>query len=144
LVVTVVSSLALLIWAARRKPSLPLAMLVGLLVSYHLYIHDLTILLVPYALLLDRYLPNLRDGHPADAAPPIGGSANSRYLLGGAIAAFLLIFPFTIFLIGYGWQPLLAIPTLLAAFAVAALTPIQRDAPVFRQKMAPVSGFTGL
>ena len=51
---TIAASLLLLAWAATRKPSLPLALLVAILVSYHLYPCDLTLLLLPISLLCDR------------------------------------------------------------------------------------------
>ena len=39
-------SALVLVWAMSQRPSLPLALLAGLLVSYHLYLYDLTILLL--------------------------------------------------------------------------------------------------
>ena len=48
-------------WAATRKPSLPLALLAGLLVSYHLYLYDLTLLLLPISLIFNR---NIDSPHP--------------------------------------------------------------------------------
>jgi hypothetical protein len=53
-ILAVIASLALLAWAATRRPSLPLALLVGMLVSYHLYPCDLTLALLPISLLCNR------------------------------------------------------------------------------------------
>ena len=52
-VLSAAASIAVLAWAATRKPSLPLALLAGILVSYHLYLCDLTLLLLPISLLCD-------------------------------------------------------------------------------------------
>jgi hypothetical protein len=54
IILTIAASLVLLAWAATRKPSLPLALLVAILVSYHLYPCDLTLLLLPISLLCNR------------------------------------------------------------------------------------------
>jgi len=50
LALTFLFSLLVLVWAAMQKPSLPLALLAGILVSYHLYLYDLTLLLLPISL----------------------------------------------------------------------------------------------
>lgn len=55
-VATIICSLLVVIWAATCKPSLPLALLAGLLVSYHLYPYDLTLLLLPIVLVLNAEL----------------------------------------------------------------------------------------
>jgi hypothetical protein len=49
-------SLAVMVWAATRRPSLSLALLAGMLVSYHLYVYDLTLLLLPVSLILNAEL----------------------------------------------------------------------------------------
>jgi hypothetical protein len=56
LVLAVVLSLLALLWAATQKPSLPLALLAGLFVSYHLYLYDLTLLLLPMSLIFNASL----------------------------------------------------------------------------------------
>ena len=60
---TAVASIALLTWAATRRPSFPLALIVAILVSYHLYPCDLALLLLPISLLCNRLFaedsPNL-------------------------------------------------------------------------------------
>jgi hypothetical protein len=47
LVLTAISSLAVLFWAARRPPSMSLALTAAMLVSYHLQAYDLTLLILP-------------------------------------------------------------------------------------------------
>jgi hypothetical protein len=98
-ILTAISSLLLLLWAARKPASLPLAALVALLVSYHLYIHDLSLLLLPLSLLVSQQL----------AAGSIAPH-DRRRLAGVSALAILLISPVTIFLISSNWLPLLAIP----------------------------------
>jgi hypothetical protein len=55
-ILTICCSLATLAWAATRKPSLPLALVAGILVSYHLYGYDLTLLLIPISLVFNAEL----------------------------------------------------------------------------------------
>ena len=54
LALTILCSLLVLAWAATQKPSLPLALLAGILVSYHLYLYDLTLLLLPISLVFNQ------------------------------------------------------------------------------------------
>lgn len=54
--VVIASSLALLALATRAKPSLPIAVTASILVSYHLFIHDLSILLLPLLVCFDGCL----------------------------------------------------------------------------------------
>jgi hypothetical protein len=53
-VVTMACSLLVLGWAMFQRPSLPLALLVGMLVSYHFYQYDLSLLLLPIGLTLNQ------------------------------------------------------------------------------------------
>jgi hypothetical protein len=53
LMLTLFCSLLVLAWAAFQRPSLPLALLVGVLVSYHVYLYDFGLLLLPILLALD-------------------------------------------------------------------------------------------
>lgn len=55
-ILTVIASLLLILWAATRPPSFPLAVLVATLVSYHLYPCDLTLLLLPVGLLCNHLI----------------------------------------------------------------------------------------
>jgi hypothetical protein len=52
--ITAVFSLAVLLWAARRKPSFPLAVTVAVLVSYHCFVDDAALLLIPLAVIIGR------------------------------------------------------------------------------------------
>jgi hypothetical protein len=56
LALAILCSLVALLWAAMQKPSLPLALLAGLLVSYHLFLYDLTLLLLPICLIFNASL----------------------------------------------------------------------------------------
>ncbi|MEO8736590.1 MAG: glycosyltransferase family 87 protein [Edaphobacter sp.] len=51
------SSVLLLMWAMFQRPSFSLALIVGLLVSYHLQPHDLSLLLLPTCLILNEAYP---------------------------------------------------------------------------------------
>jgi Glycosyltransferase family 87 len=53
-VITAVFSLAVVLWAARRKASFPLAVTVAVLVSYHCFIDDAALLLIPLAVMIGR------------------------------------------------------------------------------------------
>ncbi len=59
---TIISSLIVLLWAAMQKPSLPLALLAGILVSYHLYFYDLTLLLLPISLVFNQNIDSFTSG----------------------------------------------------------------------------------
>jgi hypothetical protein len=107
---TLFVSALLVIWAARQRCSLVLAILVGLLTSYHLYLHDLTLLLLPSAFLLDRYLDASQTSSSDD--PP-----QSRMAL-YATAALLLLPLLSVFLLTTSWISLLCLPMLLAAVAL--------------------------
>ncbi|MBV9670377.1 MAG: DUF2029 domain-containing protein, partial [Acidobacteriales bacterium] len=52
---TLACSLALFGWAARQRRSSSMALLVGLLVSYHVQVHDLTLLLLPMGLVISSH-----------------------------------------------------------------------------------------
>ncbi|MCU1293423.1 MAG: hypothetical protein JWP08_2273 [Bryobacterales bacterium] len=62
LALTILSSLLVLLWAATQKPSLPLAILAGILVSYHLYLYDLTLLLLPMSLVFNQNIDSSPHG----------------------------------------------------------------------------------
>jgi hypothetical protein len=51
-----VLSISVLAWTARSGPSFPRAIVAALLVSYHLHLHDLSLLLLPLALILSAGL----------------------------------------------------------------------------------------
>jgi hypothetical protein len=57
-------SVVLFAWTALQRPSLPLALCTAMLVSYHLFFYDYTLLLLPLPLLADHALRN-----PAPTSP---------------------------------------------------------------------------
>jgi hypothetical protein len=99
--VTAVLSLLVLIWAATRRPSLPLALLAAILVSYHHLITDTTMMIFPAALALT-------------ASP--SSATNSRRAAVVALAALIFLAPALLLLAGVRFY-LLAIP-MLALFIV--------------------------
>lgn len=52
LLLTLLLSIAVLVWAGLKRPSLPLGLLVAILVSYHHVISDASLLIVPLGLVL--------------------------------------------------------------------------------------------
>jgi len=64
---TVLASAAMMVFAATRRPStsemLLIAIPVSALVSYYMFIHDMSVLLIPLALTLDRAVCETRDRH---------------------------------------------------------------------------------
>ena len=114
-VATAILSAGLLAWAATRRPSVPLALVVALLVSYHLQPHDLTLLLLPLAASVRR----LVDGRPAWA--PI------------AVTLALLTPPIYLLLEGAARMPLMVAPVLLLLCCVdpapRAGAPLTASAP---------------
>lgn len=85
---TVAASVLLLGWAATRRPSLPLALLVAILVSYHLYPCDLTVLLLPISLLCNRLF---EESEPAALRTDSSWlQGNRRAILLCAIGIFLV------------------------------------------------------
>ncbi len=102
-IVVAIASLAVLAIAARRRPSLPLAIAAAALVSYHFLAHDASVLIIV-----------------------IGVALCSKSALRGAVAITLLLAPFTAFLPGHGYEA--AIP-LLALFALM-LRPVPELDPV--------------
>jgi hypothetical protein len=89
---TIAASLLLLAWAAMRKPSLPLALLVAILVSYHLYPCDLTLLLLPISLLCNDLFAEADPApHPAQQPSRLPWlQTHRRAILLCAIGVFLI------------------------------------------------------
>jgi hypothetical protein len=101
-IITLLASIALLLWVAGRgrtrcrKQQFALAVVFGVLVSYHLFVYDLTILLIPMV-----------------AALELTGDGRSR----SAQAAILI--PLLAVPMGILWRPfLLALPLLAFLFAI--------------------------
>jgi hypothetical protein len=112
---TAIASIALLAWAVTRRPSLPLAMLVAVLVSYHLYPCDLTLLLLPISLLCNRLFAD-DDTLPQPASPPPHSwlQRHRRTILFCSIGVFLIT-PALIEIIVNDLIFLLALPILALA-----------------------------
>lgn len=106
LIITI--SLAVLAWAAFQRPSFPLALLTGMLVSYHLFFYDLTLLLLPLSLLADHLLRN-----PETAAAE---SHKHRLLITQISVGILLLAPFLRFLMASDETCWLALPVLGIVF----------------------------
>lgn len=103
-IVTLALSLALFAWTASRRPSLPLALLTAMLVSYHLLFYDLTLLLLPLPLVTDHLL--------AAAAHADSAKCNYRLLITQVSLAILFLVPFIRFLIAVDESFLLTLPIL--------------------------------
>jgi hypothetical protein len=99
-IVIAVSSALVLIWAATRRPSLPLALVAAILVSYHHLITDTTMMILPAGLAL--------------AAAKSPGSARPTLL--AVLAAVVLLAPAPLLLAGVRFY-LLALPMLALLLA---------------------------
>ena len=108
--VTAVISLLVIVWAAMRRRSFPLALTAALVVSYHLNPHDLSLLALPIALVLD--------GAFAQKA-----SLTRRDLTAVSLAALFLFTPVYVWL----WPPelvyLLAVPLAALLFVSPGVLP---------------------
>ena len=101
------ASLVLFLWTIRQRPSLPLALLTAMLVSYHLFFYDLTLLLLPLSLLADQLLRNPTPEQPA----------NRRLLITQISLGTLLCAPFIRLLIAADETCWLALPILALTLA---------------------------
>jgi hypothetical protein len=114
---TILASALLIVWAIFQRPSLPLALLTGLLVSYHLYICDLTLLLLPLSLIANQALSE------TGSVPALQNKFAAWRRLGAISAAsFLLITPLNVFLITYDVTYLFAVPIAIMALTQADWT----------------------
>ncbi len=111
---TAIASLGLLGWAATRRPSFPLALIVALLVSYHLYPCDLTLLLLPLSLLCDRLFSEDPTAASAPTTELSSLQTHRRTLLFCSIGVFLIT-PALIEIIVNNLIFLLALPILALA-----------------------------
>lgn len=109
-ILTLVLSLALFVFAAFQRPSLPFALLTAMLVSYHLFLYDLTLLLLPLSLLADHLLRN--PAQPSTRRLLITQISLGTLLLApllriliAADAAFLLALPILALTLGTTWWP---------------------------------------
>jgi hypothetical protein len=111
-ILTLTASLLLILWAARRPPSFPLALLVAILVSYHFYPCDLTLLLLPASLLCNRIFSEQTNPVPQPAGPRF--RSRRLQILYCALGA-LLIGPLMVEIISYHLISLYALPILALA-----------------------------
>ena len=120
---TVAASILLILWAMFQRPSLPLALLVGLLVSYHLYICDLSLLLLPLGLIANQYIREDTDEEHSESSSPGPRYGNITRMCARYSTAFLFIAPIGRLLIASDLIYLFAIPVLLLVLSYAAWTP---------------------
>jgi hypothetical protein len=119
-VLTIVTSVFVLLWVAfairgkqRRADAFVLAITASLIVSYYLFIHDLSVLLIPIVVTLDRFI--------------LAGAERPAITLdraAGWMSATLLIAPLCIFLIPDHFY-LVALP--LCAFMVILIRGFPRE-----------------
>ena len=101
-------SLLIVLWIASRPCSLPTALIVGLLLSRYLGVHDLVLLLLPMSLALNYFL-----GHPDEF--------RARAL--AVTSAVLLLPPAYLFLMGRSLLSALAVVLLALLFFLALPVP---------------------
>ena len=129
---TIVASILVMLWAARAVPgkqktadAFVIAITASLIVSYYLFIHDLSVLLIPIVITLDRFIfanPNFTDSNvSAETTPPALDRAAAW------MSAALLVAPMCIFLIPDQFY-LVALP--LCAFMVILMRSFPREQAV--------------
>ncbi len=124
LALTAAVCVALLAWAAFRRPSLPLALLVSVGTGLYLFPCDLALLLLPISLLCNRVFAedDARDASPAMPGPQPARLSwlqkHRREILFCALGVFL-ISPALIEIIVNNLIFLLALPILALAFCRA-------------------------
>ncbi|HZQ41941.1 MAG TPA: glycosyltransferase family 87 protein [Acidobacteriaceae bacterium] len=101
LVFTAVGSVAVLCWAARRKPSIPLALTAAMLVSYHMQGYDLTLLALPLGLAAGDWIRVHRQ--------EFGAREKSALYLSYA-AAVMLVAPFSVLILWLHASWILIVP----------------------------------
>jgi hypothetical protein len=117
---TILASAALFVWAVSRPPSLPFAILIAILVSYHLFLYDLALAILPLSLLLDRSVERF-DG--VTSSPSRTGTSYRDGLAMTALGALLLLPRF----IPPTRSGALAIPLLVLAILQLEWPPLRRD-----------------
>jgi hypothetical protein len=120
---TIVSSIFVLLWVARAVPgkrktaeAFVMAITASLIVSYYLFIHDLSVLLIPIVITLDRFILT---------QPETAGDALERGA--GWMSAALLVAPMCIFLIPEHFY-LVSVP--MCAFMVILIRLFPREQPL--------------
>jgi hypothetical protein len=121
-ILTIIASVLLIPWTAFQRPSLPLALLVGPLVSYHFFRYDLTLLLLPLSLLANRLLVEFDNDSPLESSSSTHTSPRWSRL--ACLLAFAILFldPIERFLVESSY--LLAIPIAIIVFIETGWCPI--------------------
>jgi hypothetical protein len=129
---TIVASISVLLWAALAVPprqkaadAFVLAITASLIVSYYLFIHDLSVLLIPIAITLDRCIfpdPNSTDSNVSADTTPTALDRAAAWM-----SAALLVAPMCIFLIPDQFY-LVALP--LCAFMVILIRRFPPEQPL--------------
>jgi len=123
---TIVVSMLVLLWVAvsartaRGSDALVIAITAGVVVSYYLFIHDLSVLLIPIVITLDRFIFLNGDTNININAEITGGVFNRAAAWMGAA---LLVAPMVIFLMPEHFY-LLSLP--LCAFMVILIRSFPR------------------
>ena len=122
---TIVASILVLLWVALAVPgkqktadAFVIAITASLIVSYYLFIHDLSVLLIPIVITLDRFI-SLRSHRQMRRQP-----ANAPDRAAAWMSAALLVAPMCIFLIPDQFY-LVALP--LCAFMVILVRSFPRE-----------------
>jgi len=120
-ILTVICSGLLLLWAIFQRPSVPLALLVGILVSYHFYQYDLSLLLLPISLTLNKTVASFVSGA---SESPLSKRFSLRSWSSVAaifLCVLLLVPPVCILLMLTGRVYLLACPVAALLFCLSAI-----------------------
>jgi len=118
---SVVCSVLVLVWAMFQRPSVPLALLVGILVSYHFYLYDLSLILLPIGLMLNQAIGSFSSDPPG---PPLSKQISLRNWPAAAVillCVLLLTQPAYIVMIFTGRVYLLACPVAALLFCMPAI-----------------------
>ena len=98
-VLTIVCSLLVLAWAMFQRPSLPLALLAGILVSYHFYQYDLSLLLLPIGLTLNQAVARFASDSAESPQMKSFSLKEKRTVTAISLCVLLLASPLYMFLI---------------------------------------------
>jgi hypothetical protein len=124
MLLTVAASILLIAWAFFQRPSLPLALLVGMLVSYHLYFCDLALLLLPISLIANSMLGEDRPDTLRQVPSGRYKTAEWRRLAANCSVGFLLLAPIGRFVIASDLIYLFAVPIAILALCQIEWPPL--------------------
>jgi hypothetical protein len=106
----VIASAAVFVWTMRQRPSLPRALVASLLISYHLHMHDLSLLLLPICLIANEAM----ERYTARAGMSRRAGWKDSVVL--AVALLWMVAPLHLWLMGRGWNWVLALAMLPLLF----------------------------